>query len=75
MTDPNYTEFSFSGTPDESKAMHAALQAHVERGDVKIMLSTAGGLDPLAVAETVRVMKSARDYEGACKIAREHGGG
>ncbi|EDM74716.1 hypothetical protein PPSIR1_40874 [Plesiocystis pacifica SIR-1] len=74
MTDATYTEFSFSGTPDESKAMHAALQAHVDRGDVKILLSTAGGLDPLAVAETIRVMKGAKDYEGACKIAREHAG-
>lgn len=74
VSDANYTEFNFRGTPAEADAMHEALKAHVDRDVVEIKIALAAGLSPMEVAETIRVREGAKGYDEACKIAREHCG-
>jgi hypothetical protein len=67
----SFSEFSFRGTPAEAAAMHEALRPHVERGDVEIVLAIGQDLDPLEVAETIRVLETGERHDDTCKFVRE----
>ncbi|NVB39505.1 hypothetical protein G6O69_16810 [Pseudenhygromyxa sp. WMMC2535] len=67
-TSDSFSEFDFRGTPAEAAAMREALSAHIERGDVKIIIALGGDLDPLEVAQTVRVSKQSPKHAEACAL-------